>query len=131
MEIEKLHQKSHEWKSATTSEVNQELAKIKRGPLHIKLNFNLEKGNSLRLFYQGNELLNLLSNDILDGENTLEILLDKTVAEIFINSGTRYLVKNLPKARNNDGLWFDSEKYGPTINHLEVYEMKSIWNGAE
>lgn len=130
-EIEKLHGKKYEWESKSTAIVNQELVNIKPGPLHLKLKFTLDSGNSLRLFYQGNELLKLLAQEVPVGENYLEILLDKTVAEIFINNGTRYLVKNLPKGRNDDGLWLDSEKYGPAINHLEVYEMKSIWNSQE
>jgi len=130
-EIENLHGMKHEFESKSTPFVNQELTKIKPGQLHLKLKFTLDNGNSVRLFYQGNEILNLSAQGLPSGENSIEILLDKTVAEIFINNGTRYLVKNLPKARNNDGLWFDSEKYGPSINHLEVYEMKSIWDGAE
>ena len=130
-EIEKLHGQKHEWESKSTAIVNQELGNIKHGPLHLKLKFTLDTGNSLRLFYQGNELLKLSAQEVQIGENSLEILLDKTVAEIFINNGTRYLVKNLPKARNNDRLWFDSEKYGPAITNLVVYEMKSIWDDPE
>ena len=130
-EVAQLHEKSYEWKSATTKAVNQELEKIKPGPIHVKLNFTLDEGNSLRLCYQGNEFLNLSPEDLQTGENILEILIDKTVAEIFVNNGIRYIVKSLKKARNNDGLWFNSEKYGPFINHMEVFEMKSIWDVAD
>ena len=130
-EIERLHQKSYEWKSVTTVSANQELARIKPGPLHVKLHFTLNKDNAIRFIYQGNELINLVSHDLLEGENTLEILLDKTVAEIFINHGARYRVQNLPIGRNYDGLRFESQKDGQTINQLEVYTMKSIWDGTE
>jgi fructan beta-fructosidase len=130
-EIEKLHQISHEWKSVTIASANEELARIKPGPLHLKLHFTLNNGNAIRLIYRGNELINLASHALLDGENTLEILLDKTVAEIFVNNGTRYLVKNLPIKKNNEGLRFESLKDGQTINQLEIYEMKSIWDDTE
>lgn len=127
-EITQLHKKDYEWKSVTAKQVNEELAKIKPGPIHLKLNFTLDKGNSLRLCYRGEEFLNLSPEDIDIGDNTLEILIDKSVAEIFVNKGMRYIVKSLRKGRNDDGLWFNSEKYGPHINHMELFEMKSIWN---
>ncbi len=127
-EIEKLHAKGYEWRSITPKRANEELVKIKPVPLHIKMEFNLDPGHNLRLCYNGDEFLNLTPDDIQKGGNTIEILVDKTVTEIFINGGKRYIVRNLNKQRNDDGLQFSSEKYGPDIHHLEVFEMNSIWN---
>ena len=130
-EITNLHDNEYEWKSITAKRANEELGKIKRGPLHVKMNFSIDPGNSLRLCYHGDEFLNLSSDDLQKGENTLELLIDKTVAEIFINHGKHYIVRNINKHRNNDGLIINSERYGPVINHMQVYEMKSIWNSTE
>jgi sucrose-6-phosphate hydrolase SacC (GH32 family) len=129
-EIELLHGKTYEWRSLTAKKANEELEKIKPGPLHVKVRFNFEKGNTLRLCYQGNEFLDLSSNDLQDGENTMEILIDKIVAEIFINNGMRYMLRKLAPGRNDNGLVFNPERYGPYIHHLELFEMKSMWDIA-
>jgi fructan beta-fructosidase len=130
-EIALLHQKRYEWNSLTAKKANGELEKIKPGPHHVKVNFTLEKGNFLRMCFRGNEFLNLTPSELQNGENTMEILIDKTVAEIFINQGVRYIVKNLGSGKNNDGLLFNSERYGPYINHMELYEMKSVWDNEK
>ena len=85
----------------------------------------------MRISYRGEEFLNLSPEDLDKGDNKLEILIDKSVAEIFVNNGMHYIVKSLRKVRNDDGLWFNSERYGPYINHMELFEMKSIWNTAD
>lgn len=86
--------------------------------------------------YNGNELINFSTNDLLNelpvpdtGKSLydIEILIDKTSAEIFLNKGERYIIKAL-KANNNNGLEFLSEKYAPLLQQLEVYELKSIWD---
>jgi sucrose-6-phosphate hydrolase SacC (GH32 family) len=130
-EIENLHATSHQWTSLTVNEANEKLQSIQPGPLHIKLDFKIANGNNLRLRYQGNEILNLAAEELSPGNNMMEILIDKTTAEIFINKGKRYIIQNFNNVTSNDGLVFDSDKYGPgIINHLEVYEMKSIWNNT-
>ena len=96
--------------------------------MHAKLKCTLNGGNRLSLRYQGNEILDVSAQDLSTGENEIEILIDKTVAEIFINKGDRYIVRNLLPGTNGNSLEFDSEKYGPNINSLQVYEMKSVWN---
>jgi sucrose-6-phosphate hydrolase SacC (GH32 family) len=88
----------------------------------------LPAGNNLHLRYQGNALLDLAASDLRTGANEIEILLDKTVAEIFINKGQRYIIHQLPPPANANGLEFDGEKYGPAIRSLQLYEMKSIWD---
>ena len=96
----------------------------------------LEPDKYLLLMYNGNELLNFSTNDLVkelpasDGGKGLydvEILIDRTSAEIFLNKGERYIIKAL-KAKNNNGLEFLSEKYAPLLQQLEVDELKSIWN---
>ncbi|MGQ8335178.1 glycoside hydrolase family 32 protein [Sunxiuqinia sp. A32] len=126
-EINQLHQKEYIWKGLSAEEANRKMAEVNEGPLHVRMKFTLDEGNTFRLYYQGNSLIELSSDELLSGENQLEILLDKTIAEIFLNSGERYITRQLPLARHADGLVFESFKYGPKISMLEIYEMKSIW----
>ncbi len=126
-EIEQLHNKGFVWNSLNVQEANKNLQQITPGPLHIQATFSLEKGHSFRLYYQGNKLVTLNSDELPKGENKIEILIDKTVAEIYVNDGARYFVRQIKPANTRDGLVFESEKYGPYFNRLSVYEMKSIW----
>ncbi len=126
-EIDSLHQATHTWKDLNAQQANQQLAAIHPGPLHIRMTVTLPAGNNLHLRYQGNALLNLASTDLRPGENEIEILLDKTVTEIFINKGQRYIIHQLLPKTNDYSLEFDGEKYGPAMRSLQVYEMKSIW----
>ncbi|MDP4211843.1 MAG: glycoside hydrolase family 32 protein [Bacteroidota bacterium] len=127
-EIENLHGTAHSWNAITVRQANEELNKIKPGPLHVKLKFSIAEGNKLSLRYQGNEILNLASREFRAGENEMEILIDKTVAEIFINGGERYMIRQLAHKTNDSSLEFDSEKYGPDLHSIQVYEMKSVWD---
>lgn len=70
--------------------------------------------------------LKLSAEELSSRNNTMEIRIDKTIVEFFINKGKRYIIKNLSSATGKDRLVFDLDKYGPSIiNHLEVYEMNS------
>ncbi len=126
-EIGLLHGTAHSWTGLSAADANRELGAVKPGPLHVLVNFTLGEGNSLRLRYQGNELVELGSKEVRAGENQLDILLDKTVAEIFLNNGERYIVKQLQAGKNGKSLEFDGVEYGPAIRAMQVYEMKSIW----
>lgn len=126
-EIEQLHGGMRQWSMLSAGEANKELGAVRPGPLHVRMHFTLADGNNLRLRYQGNELLTLTSAEVQKGENQLEVLIDKTVAEIFLNNGARYIVRQLSPARNGRSLEFDGAEYGPSIRSLEVYRMHSIW----
>ena len=129
-EINSLHKTAHHVDGASLAQANLGLAAIPPGPLHIKMTFALPHGNVLRLRYQGNTLVELTSRELVAGgsaSESLEILIDKTVAEIFLNDGERYIVKQLEPATNNKGLEFDGTDYGASIQSLDVYEMRSVW----
>jgi fructan beta-fructosidase len=128
VEINQLHKNTQSWNNISLVDANQELNKIKAGPLHIKMKFSLAAGNRLSLRYQGNVILDLASTEVNKGNNELEILIDKTVVEFFLNHGERYIVHQLVHPANNNSLEIDGYKYGPEIKSLNVYEMKSIWD---
>ncbi len=127
-EIGLLHEDEHSWYNLSALQANQKLNEVKPGPLQINMKFTLEAGNKIEMRLQGNEILNLTSSDFGTGENQMEILIDKTVAEIFINGGERYITRKLLPERNDNSLEFDSENYGTFLESLQVFTMKSIWN---
>ncbi len=94
-EIENLHSKTHRWENLSLTEANKRLSEIKSNTLHVKMNVNLEEDKYLHLMYNGNELFNFSTNDLLKeitipgqerGPYDIEILIDKTSAEIFLNT---------------------------------------------
>jgi sucrose-6-phosphate hydrolase SacC (GH32 family) len=127
-EIAQLHKRKYTWTSLTIPEANKELGQITPQPLHVKINFTLDKGKSFKVYFQGSELVTLSSDELPQAENKMEILIDKSIAEIFINNGARYIVKKIGCVKGNDGLYFESNENSPFINQLQVFEMKSIWN---
>ncbi|MEO8414666.1 MAG: GH32 C-terminal domain-containing protein [Ginsengibacter sp.] len=127
-EIDIRHSTSQKYSDLTAERANEQLNKIKPGPLHVKVKFTLAEGNKFCLRYQGNEILNLLPADVHSGENEMEILIDKTVAELFLNNGDRYIIRQLLPGSNNKSLELDSENYGPFLKSMEVYEMKFMWD---
>ena len=126
-EIADLHARAHEWGAVSVPQANAALAGVKPGPLEVRMKFSLAAGNVLRLRYEGNDILDLAPEEVRAGENELEILIDQTVVEVFLNGGERYIVHQLAPGRNGNGLEFDSEKYGPTLSGVSVYELKSVW----
>jgi sucrose-6-phosphate hydrolase SacC (GH32 family) len=126
-EIELLHKREYKWTSLSIQNANKKAGQIKPQPLHVKMNFTLAKGDSLKVYFQGCELINLSLNEVTKPENSMEILIDKSIVEIFINHGERYIVKKLSSEKKDEGLYFKSNKSGTFINRLEVFEMKSCW----
>lgn len=126
-EIEGLHKKEHAWSSLTYNEANQKLHLIPPGPLQVKAQIALKDADALTIRYQGNDLITLHPKDLNQGQGSVELLIDKTVAEIFIDGGTRYIVRQLNPSTNEAGLEFIFAGKERPLRHLEVYEMKSMW----
>ena len=126
-EIETLHAASYKWANLKAGAANDKLAKFNSGAYHIKAKFTIGQNDSLRLNYNGNEILSIAGNDCKPGDNTMEIILDKTSSEIFINGGEHYVVERL-SIFNKQGLTFTCPQNSINISELELYEMKSVWD---
>ncbi len=126
-EIDRLHGKQYIWTSLTVDQADGKLHAIAPGSLQIKLNVSLPKDGGLSLQYQGTDLVTLNSGDLKDGQGSVEVLIDKAVAEVFINGGRRYIVRELPASNDPGGLRLRNEGTAGTLNRLEVYELKSMW----
>jgi fructan beta-fructosidase len=126
-EIGQLHGVAHSWANLSPAQANAELAVVKPGPLHAIIRFQLPAGNDLRIRYGGNTLLELGAEELHSAGNEVELLIDQTVAEIFVNGGERYILRQLKPSINAKGLELDGVEYGPVIDSLQVYEMKTAW----
>lgn len=126
-EVELLHGKAHAWSGLTAAEAGRRLSTIKAGPLHVKMQVTLEKSDVLTVRYQGNVLATIQSGDLENGRGQVELLIDKSVAEIFVNGGSRYIVKEIPASNDVRGVECRLGDAASRIDRLEAYEMKSMW----
>ncbi|WP_158275330.1 glycoside hydrolase family 32 protein [Pedobacter sp. HMWF019] len=126
-EIENLHASSRTWASLSWEKANQQLEAIKPGPLHITFRADFSRAQFLKLFYQGREIVNLMAKDFPKLENDIDILIDKTVMEVFINDGVHYIVRKLDQTANMTALRFQADDASMMIKNLKVHQMKSIW----
>jgi sucrose-6-phosphate hydrolase SacC (GH32 family) len=126
-EIEGLHTREYAWSSLSATDAEQRLHLIPPGPLHVKMQVTLEKDDELTIRYQGNLLATLQFGDLDKGLGSVEILLDKSVAEIFIDGGRRYIVKEMAAPTNVRGIELNVGRSGSIFNTLDVYKMSSIW----
>lgn len=126
-EIRQLHLKQYAWSSLTAEDANRKLRQIAPGPLHVKAQVAFERDAAVTIRYQGNSLATIQYGDLEDGRGSLEILIDTCVAEIFVDGGKRYIIREIPSTASSQGLEFKSERTGGILNSLEVYEMQSMW----
>ena len=87
--------------------------------------------SELAIRYQGNTLATIHSAELDNGRGSLEILIDKAVAEIFVDGLARYIVREIPTTTGGHGLEFGVGKSTGAIDRLEIYQMKSIWTAHE
>jgi sucrose-6-phosphate hydrolase SacC (GH32 family) len=115
----------------TAADANQALDRAGSGPLDVRLKVTLEKDNELAIRYQGNTLATINSAELENGRGSLEVLIDKAVAEIFVDGGARYIVREIPTTTGGHGLEFGLGKNTSAINRLEICQMKSMWKAHE
>ncbi len=127
-EIERLHGRAQTLSSLTAADANQALNRAGSGPLDVRLKVTLEKGDELAICYQGNTIATIHFAELDNGRGSLEILIDKAVAEIFLDGGTRYIVREIPTTTGGHGLEFGMGKNTSSITRLEIWQMKSIWD---
>jgi len=126
-EIARLRQKGHSWSSLSDQQANQRLNGAGTGPLDVNLQIKLQQDDELTIRYKGNILATVSSKDIKNGRGSIEILIDKCVAEIFVDGGARYMVSELPTNSAGPGLELNTARAGSGVTRLEIYRMKSIW----
>ena len=126
-EIEKLRQKPQSWSSVKVSEANQQLNKAGLEALDVNLNVTLDKDDDLAVLYHGNTIATIHSADFDSGSGLIEILIDRGIAEIFVNNGARYIATPILANTGCSGLELASRNNTKAINSIEIWRMKSIW----
>jgi len=91
----------------------------------------MRAGDELRIRYQGTELTSIQFGDLVGGRVSVELLIDKSVAEIFVNDGTHYIIKELPAPTTALGLEVETGLPGTILDTVEAFELKSIWNDRQ
>ena len=139
-EITQLHQKSHRWTNLDRETTNEKLKAVSGDLFHIKMKVQIVDGTAFQLLYNGNSIVkydmnfNRLNGYFYEtayaatGAIELEILLDRTSAEIFADKGALTVVEALLKAKNEEGLQFGTGRSLIKIPYLEVHELQSIWH---
>ena len=146
-EIELLHQKGEVWENKNVIPgINQNLVHgVKNDCLHIIGSFNLKtadsfgfvvrmdkKNNGTEIIYNTKtKVLSCLGKAVraepVDGILKLEILLDRSSIEIFVNDGKAVLSSCFVPSENADGLYLFNTGGEILVQKLEIYPMKSIW----
>ena len=127
-EIERLHQKAYAWSSLTAVDANHKLSRIAPGPLHVKVKVTLEKEDELVISYKQNVLTSIKFEDLENGRGSVEMLIDKSVAELFLDGGMRYVVREISVTPNAHGLEFQMRRPESMLNAIEIYRLSSIWS---
>ncbi len=142
-EIEKLYLKSHVFENANIDDaLNEKLSSISSPLLHIKALFEIYNGRSFGLNINGynieyNVSTNKLNDTFLplmDKQLELEIIVDKSLIEVYAGGGLVYWFADhkegdlqdfkLSLFRRTDGLNQDPKTL---VKNLEIHELKSIW----
>ena len=130
-EIAQLHGKARAWSTLTAADANQKLGVAGFMPLDVKLQVTLSNGDELAIENGGNTLTTIQSADLENGRGQVEVLIDKCVAEIFVDRGVRYIVREIAQTAGGQGLKLSLGQKTSTVNHLEIYEMNSMWKPLE
>ena len=129
-EIKWLQRKPRVWSSLTVADANQALKRAGSGPLDVRLKVTLESNEELAIRYHGNTIAAINSAELENGRGSLEVLIDEAVAEIFVDEGARYIVREIPTTTGG-GLEFGLEKNTRAVDLLEIFPMKSMWATPE
>lgn len=142
-ELEQLHAKKYSFENIIIGdELNEKLKVIKSPLLHIKTTIEAQNSRFFGININGYEIkydvaMNRLRDVFIPLQNRqlkIEVLVDKTLIEVYVNDGRYYWFENYDDGDlNNFELSFD--KGGDPLNKnpqtlikkLEIYELQPIW----
>ena len=142
-EIEKLHTRLHKFENEYIgNEINKKLAAIKTPVLHIKIKFEIDNSNNFGIDINEYKIRYNVTDNTLNGnflplqnrQLDLEIIVDRSLIEVYGNGGLMYWFGNIDKVDSDDfKISFIQGKSGlnpdpkTLIKKLEINELKSIW----
>jgi fructan beta-fructosidase len=150
-EVEKLHKKKHSWKDETIKGTKT-LTGIDGELFHIKAQFEVGDADSFGIIVREyNITYNTKDSRIvctgpkneigpenfykphdallkpIDGKIFLEVLLDRTYVEVFVNNGRYYFPMGTYLVDKNPAIKVFSNGGKTELKNLEIYELNSIW----
>jgi sucrose-6-phosphate hydrolase SacC (GH32 family) len=126
-ELDRLHGPVHSWSNVGAADANQGLHSIARGPLDARLTVQLEPRDQLEILYGDKSLASVKAEDLIEGRGAVQVLIDKSVAEVFVNGGTRYVLCDLSSLPSDKGLEVKLGNNKSSFRQFEVFEMRSMW----
>ncbi len=126
-ELARLRGKASAWRGLSAEDANGKLAAVGRGAVDVKLQVAVAEGDELKLQVAGQEIAAIKASELEHGRGDVEVLLDRGVAEVFVEGGARYIVRELSQADDAHGLELSVGQKGSVVDRLEVFAMKSMW----
>ena len=142
-ELEELHVRSHRFENEYIGlDLNEKLFRIDSPLLHIKATFQIENAlmfgldiNGYRLTYHvPNNKLNDVFLPLRDQQLDLEVIVDKTLIEVYADGGLVYWFEDHHESNPDDfsiSVIQSSNGLNPEpktlVKNLEIHELKSIW----
>ncbi len=135
--IKSLHNKTHDLSGLTIPEVNERLKNIDHDLLHVVARVESLNGQGISIDFKGNKYVSI-DADVINGVQTpqlnpgklvfnIEMLIDKTSVESFINNGHIVFVKPLAEAKKDEGLILNGNPAEVKVHSFKVFELKSAW----
>lgn len=125
-EIHLLQGQRHAWQQLASDAANQNFRALADTPLHVTFDATLKDGR-LEIVYGSKSLAVLDAKDAHDGQVKVDLLIDKTVAEIFVNGGEGYILADLTGATETRAIQLKPDHGPVTLTNVQMYEMKSMW----
>ncbi len=136
--INSLHTKTHDLGELNLEQLNSKLSSINNDLLHVVAKVESLNGQGISIDYRGNKYVNVDADEI-NGVQTpqvnpgkllfdIEMLIDRTSIESFINKGQIVFVKPLAEATKDEGLVIHGNPDELKIHSFKVYELKSSWD---
>lgn len=139
-EVEKLHKKKHRWKNKTLEPGKNLLSDIHGELFDIRAEFEVGDATEFGFVIRGIPVVYNVDERQLscrkkkaflkpvNGRITLQILVDRTSIEIFVNKGRIYMPIGVHLVDNDETLEVFTKGGQTGISLLEVYELNSIWH---
>lgn len=139
-ELETLQIAKGQWKDLSAEKAGELLQPYNHtGSLRIRTTLSLSHATNAGLSLYGQNLLDYDMNfnkvngvfyspeDMTSMEISVDIILDRTSVEVFVDGGTySYSMERRADSNNKDGFRFWGNNI--QVKNLEVYELQSIWN---
>lgn len=139
-ELEALQIVKGQWKDLSAEKAGELLQPYNHtGSLRIRTTLSLSHATNAGLSLYGQNLLDYDMNfnkvngvfyspeDMTSMEISVDIILDKTSVEVFVDGGAySYSMERRADPNNKDGFRFWGNNI--QVKNLEVYELQSIWN---